>query len=493
MEPSAGDRLVSIAVTVQQALARAGVVYKVREHTATETLEEAARTCGVSSRRFVRAVLLKDARGPILVVLPLTHLIDFQALEGLLGRRPVPASADETVAAFPDCEPGTVPPLGAVYGIETLIDPSVYDSEDLCFEPGVHDMVVHIRRSGFRRLQAGVRVAGCAQATNKLQGGTAGGSGSELCVPEGIDLDSMVASFTPAPEVRRHIEELYELPPMPAVAQRILQLRADPVASAESLAEVVELDPSLSAQVVRYASSPFFGYRGKLESIRDAIARVLGFDMVASMALGLAAGRAFRNPPDGPLGMRAFWRHSTYCAALVQALAKAMPAGSQPRSRPGIAYLAGLLHNFGFLLMGHLFQPEFFLLNKLVAANPETPVTAIEKRVLCMGQARDVLCMGHPSIGAWLTHSWKLPDEVTVTVCEHHNEDYDGEYAAYPNLVLVANRLLRRHGIGDEIPEPPPEALLARLGLAPERTEEILETLMASGLSLDVIARYLAA
>ena len=491
MEPSAGDRLVSIAVTVQQALARAGVVYKVRGHTATETLEEAARTCGVSSRRFVRAVLLKDARGPILVVLPLTHLIDFQALEGLLGRRPVPASADETVAAFPDCEPGTVPPLGTVYGIETLIDPSVYDSEDLCFEPGVHDMVVHIRRSGFRRLQAGVRVAGCAQATSELQGETAGGSGSELRVPEGIDLDSMVASFTPAPEVRRHIEEIYELPPMPAVAQRILQLRADPVASAESLAAVVELDPSLSAQVVRYASSPFFGYRGKLESIRDAIARVLGFDMVASMALGLAAGRAFRNPPDGPLGMRAFWRHSTYCAALVQTLAKAMPAESRPR--PGIAYLAGLLHNFGFLLMGHLFQPEFFLLNKLVAANPETPVTAIEKRVLCMGQARDVLCMGHPSIGAWLTHSWKLPDEVTITVCEHHNEDYDGEYAAYPNLVLVANRLLRRHGIGDEIPEPPPEALLARLGLAPERTEEILETLMASGLSLDVIARYLAA
>ena len=193
MKLSAGDRPVSIAATVQHALARAGVVYEVRGHTATESLEEAARTCGVSFRRFVRAVLLKDARGPLLVVLPLTYLIDFQALEGLLGRRPVPASADETVAAFPDCEPGTVPPLGAIYGIETLVDPSVYDSEDLCFEPGVHNMVVYIRRSGFRRLQAGARVAGCAQATSELQGGTAGGSGSELRVPEGLDLDSMVS------------------------------------------------------------------------------------------------------------------------------------------------------------------------------------------------------------------------------------------------------------------------------------------------------------
>ncbi|HDJ86643.1 MAG TPA: hypothetical protein ENG77_06015, partial [Chromatiales bacterium] len=189
----------SIAATVQQALARAGVVYEVRGHTATESLEAAARTCGVSFRRFVRGVLLKGARGPLLVVLPLSRSIDFQAVGKLLGRRPVPASADETAAVFPDCDPGTVPPLGAAYGIETVVDPSVYDSEDLCFEPGVHDMVVHIRRSGFRRLQAGARVAGCAQATSGLQSGTAGGSGSELRVPEGIDLDSMVASFTPAP------------------------------------------------------------------------------------------------------------------------------------------------------------------------------------------------------------------------------------------------------------------------------------------------------
>lgn len=481
----------AVAPTVQQALARAGVAYELRAHADVESLEEAARACGVSFQRFIRAVLLRDARGPLLVVLPLSSLIDFAALEKLLGRRPVPATAEEASAVFHDCEAGTVPPLGTAYGIDTVVDPGVYDCEDLCFEPGARDLVVQIRRSGFRRLQAGARVVSCAQAVSGLRSALEDGAAPELEVPEGVDFDSMVASFTPAPEVRRHIEELYELPPMPAVAQRILHLRGDPAASVEDLAGIVQLDPSLSAQVVRYASSPFFGYRGKIDSIQDAIGRVLGFDMVASMALGLGAGKAFRNPPDGPLGMRAFWRHSTYCAALVQSLAKAMPSASRPR--PGIAYLAALLHNFGFLLMGHLFQPEFFLLNRLVMANPKTPVTEIEKRVLCMGQARDVLCMGHPSIGAWLTHSWKLPDEVTVTVCEHHNADYDGEHAVYPNLVLLANRLLRRHGIGDEVPEPVPEPLLIRLGLAPERVEESLEALMATGASLDALARHLAA
>lgn len=480
-----------MAVTIQHTLAGRGVAYDVRGHPPVETLEEAAQLCGVASRQFVRAVLLKDAAGPLLAVLPLSHLIDFQALERLLGRQLTPASAEETARTFADCEPGTVPPLGTAYGLETLIDTSVFDSEDLYFEPGVRDVLIHMRRSGFRRLQAEAGSGAFSRSVEQLRAASALGPGADLNVPEGIDLDSVVASFTPAPDVRRHIEEIYELPPMPAMAHRILQLRSDPDASAEDLARIVEVDPSLAAQVVRYASSPFFGYRGKLESIRDAISRVLGFDMVANMALGLAAGRTFRNPPDGPLGMNAFWRHSAYCAAMVQALAKAMPGTARPR--PGLVYLAGLLHNFGFLLMGHLFQPEFFLLNKLVAANPKTPVTEIEKRVLCMGQARDVLCMGHPCIGAWLTHSWRLPDEITVTVCEHHNERYDGEHAVYPNLVLIANRLLKRHGIGDEASEELPTEVLSRLGLEEARVLGILEDLTSASSELEAIARHLAA
>ena len=176
-------------------------------------------------------------------------------------------------------------------------------------------------------------------------------------------------------DIRRRIEQIYELPPMPAVARRVLQLRNNPGASVAELAAIVELDPSLAAQVVRYAVSPFYAYRGKIGSIHDAITRVLGFDMVMNMALGLATGKSFRNPCDGPLGLHAFWQHAVYSATLVQALAKRMLPNARPQ--PGMAYLAGLLHNFGFLLLGHLFLPEFKLLNKLVIAHPESPADVL--------------------------------------------------------------------------------------------------------------------
>ncbi|MBZ0073005.1 MAG: HDOD domain-containing protein [Thiohalobacteraceae bacterium] len=295
---------------------------------------------------------------------------------------------------------------------------------------------------------------------------------------------------TLAGEIRRRIEQVYQLPPMPDMARRILQLRSNPDASVADLAAIIELDPSLAAQVVRYAASPFYAYRGKINSIQDAITRVLGFDLVMNMALGLATGRSFHNPIDGPLGLHAFWRHSVYTAALVQTLAKRIPP--QTRPQPGMVYLAGLLHNFGFLLLGHLFPPEFKLLNKLVAAHPESPVTALEKCVLGMGQAQNMLEMGHAQIGAWLMYSWHMPDEIIVTLREHHNPDYSGEHAILAHLVMIADHVLKGLEIGDAPDADLPLRSLEIVGLSEDTIREFAEQLFENCSSLDMMARQLA-
>lgn len=295
---------------------------------------------------------------------------------------------------------------------------------------------------------------------------------------------------TPCGDIRRRIEQIYELPPMPAVARRVLQLRNNPDASIAELAAIIELDPSLAAQVMRYAVSPFYAYRGKVGSIRDAITRVLGFDMVMNMALGLATGKSFRNPCDGPLGLHAFWQHAVYSATLVQALAKRMLPNARPQ--PGMAYLAGLLHNFGFLLLGHLFPPEFKLLNKLVTAHPESSVTELEKNVLGMGQAQGLLELGHAQIGAWLMQFWQMPDEVIVTLREHHNMHYEGEHAQFPHLVIVADHLLKRHDIGDAPDAFLPPISLDRLRLSEDIVLETAEQVLADCTALDTMAMQIA-
>ena len=301
----------------------------------------------------------------------------------------------------------------------------------------------------------------------------------------------MFEKYMPSEDVRKRLEQLYSLPPMPQVALRILQIKDDPDSSVEDLAACVELDPSLAAQVVRYARSPFFGYKGDINTIRDAIHKVLGFNMVTNISIGLASGKGFKNPVDGPLGLNEFWRQATYTSALVQELAKAMPKDKKPN--PGVTYLAALLHNFGYLLLGHLFKPEFFLLNKLVSANPEVPVTELEKQVLGMGDAQHVISLGHAKLGAWLMHSWNMPEEVVITIGEHHNAEYDGPHAIFPNLVLLADRLVKAKEIGDGDSEELPQEILDRLGLTQEKIEEVFEKVMSGSDSLETLASQLAA
>ncbi len=212
-----------------------------------------------------------------------------------------------------------------------------------------------------------------------------------------------------------------------------------------------------------------------------------------NLALGISVGTSFRNPREGPLGLDAFWRHSVYCAALTQALGKRMPAGRRPKL--GLAYLAGLLHNFGFLLLGHLFKPEFLLLNKLAAAHPMIPVTHLEKRVLGMGNARALMDLGHAEIGAWLMNHWDMPEAVTCAVGRHHEHTYDGPHAEVVHLVMLANQLLKRKGLGDAPRGDLEPRSLARVGIEGAAVEQELESLFEQTTTeeLEIFARHLAA
>jgi len=203
---------------------------------------------------------------------------------------------------------------------------------------------------------------------------------------------------------------------------------------------------------------------------------------VMDIAFGIAAGRAFRIPLDGPLGLRAFWHDAIYCAALTQALSKLLP--QEQRLRPGIAYLAGLLHDFGFLLLGHLFPAQFDRFNQALESAPHQSIEALEQ---------ELLGVSHTELGTWLMESWQLPVEIITSVREHHNNDYDALYAGYPRLVRLAKHLLKRHGINPWEDDAAFAATLAALGFSEEQADAMLASVMAGASALDAMAQQLVA
>lgn len=282
--------------------------------------------------------------------------------------------------------------------------------------------------------------------------------------------------------LRQRIESTTDLPAMPDVAQALLRLNSNPDGNINDLITIIEADPSIAAQVMRYARSAFFGYRGDINSIHQAVTAVLGYSLTVDIALGLALGKAFNIPNSGPMGLYAFWQHSLYSAALIERIINIMPR--QHRPAPGLGFLSGMLHNFGVLLIAHLFKKEATMLQQIIMANPEKSTVELE---------RQILGTDHMEIGAWLMRSWNLQAEIQVAVAEHHDELYNDVHASYAKLALLADRLLKRHDIGDAESTEVSPALLNSLGITEEQAVEQLDSIISSAQSLNLLSQQFAA
>src|SRR5262245_21869212 len=138
--------------TITQYLTRQGAPYDVLAHEPTQSSTRTAQACHVSGDRFAKAVVLHDGGGYLVAVLPASHHLRLTELEGNAALRM--ASEDEIGQLFPDCARGAVPPIGAAYGLKTIVDDSIAAMPEVYFEGGDHATLVHMSGAAFSRLLA---------------------------------------------------------------------------------------------------------------------------------------------------------------------------------------------------------------------------------------------------------------------------------------------------------------------------------------------------
>lgn len=435
-------------------------------------------TSAIPHAAVARPVFLQDARGMVMVAIPITDKLELVSLNRMLQRQLRVVDKSESPPVFAKCQSFIQPALGSLADLECVVDTALLEHEFVYIASGADVDLIRLSVADFQRLNPGTLF------NKELLRGVADEAGKFDAAHPGEDAHNVtpINHASSAHSLRERIENTAHLPAMPSLANRIIQLNADPYSNVEDLAKLLEKDPSLSAQIVRYAQSPFFGFEGTVASVRQAISMVLGYDMVMNIALGFAASRPFRVPRDGPIGLRAYWRHAVYTAALAQALCESMPAARRPKA--GTAYLTGLLHNFGLLILGHVLPKEFAMLDKAIMNEPETPLVELEQRVL--GAT-------HMEMGCWLMTEWNMPAEVITVTREHHNLAYEGPHVDYVRLVALGNYLLKNYSLGDAESDAIPEGLLEALGLKEAVVSSIVEQTMAGAESLETMAQLLVA
>lgn len=426
------------------------------------------------ARQQARCALLKgdglkgDGRNSepelLLALYPATHRINLTALESIKRHRLRFLNHDEMALLLRQHTRSASQTNPIATGLQIIIDAELSNADTICFEDTEHGQLFRINAEDLLLLSDDALVGSAFSSPRQL----------------GMDDDE---NDTPRLDLRERIRRIDTLPALPDMAHRLLIMRNDPHATLDALARVVEQDAALTAQIMRYANSALFGQKGQVATIEDAIFRVLGFDNVLNLALGVATARSFHLPLEGPLGLRRQWQHAVHSATLAQHLAGRVRRHND-HPQPGIAYLAGMLHDIGFLAMGQLFAPEYFWLGKLLSARKDVPVIRME---------RQLLGTGHTELGRVLMQGWHMPEPVIVAVAEHHNEAYDGEFAVYPCLVQLSERLLAREEFSDAAGDDLPPRLLSQLGLSEEDALAALALLHDDRELLDAMVSQLVA
>ena len=197
------------------------------------------------------------------------------------------------------------------------------------------------------------------------------------------------------------------LPPLPAVALRVMQVAQNPKSSASDLALVVSADPGLSARILRIVNSAAYRRSREITSVQEALV-MLGFVQARNVAISGAISGAYSPDANNALfRIETFWRHALAVAFMAADLA----SRGSPVDVPS-AFTAGILHNMGRLAM---FYADPAGLDQAVAEAMRTGHTLEQVEA-------DMLGYDHAEVGGQLATRWQLPRAIIEAIAQHHEE-----------------------------------------------------------------------
>jgi HD-like signal output (HDOD) protein len=248
--------------------------------------------------------------------------------------------------------------------------------------------------------------------------------------------------------------KIKDLPTLPQVVTRIVELAEDETASAHDFTAVLESDYAISARILRLANSPYYGLPNRVDSIGRAVV-LLGFDAVRNLALATTVVGLFADRKQTALTPEDFWMHAFGAAKAAQLLCRQHCRVESPEG----CFTAALLHDMGKYLFALILKDDYLEV-VAQAQKVERPLHEIET---------ERFGMDHAEVGAWLLEKWCFPQMFRDAIANlYSHEAYAGPYAREIAIVALSSALSHRAGFGraGEAIEPALDsALLTPLGL----------------------------
>lgn len=255
-----------------------------------------------------------------------------------------------------------------------------------------------------------------------------------------------LGALSEPPSTRKLVRSMEKLAANPSIALQVMWACDDPKSSARSVGEASELDPILTAKLLKLANSAMYSLRIPVTNGHRAVA-VLGFSTVRAMAALATGGEHIRLVPAG------FWEHCAAVAAAARGLARRFGASADD------AFALGLLHELGIALLEGL-QPGGWDLVGARGGGREVE--------------REVFGITHDAAAVEVFRAWRLPDTIIEAVQGHARPL--GADPPVLTALLVAAEGLADLAMGPWGPccAPGGADALASLGLEPETLDKMV-------------------
>lgn len=217
------------------------------------------------------------------------------------------------------------------------------------------------------------------------------------------------------------LNRLDKLHSSPTIALRVMQLTRDPEFDVNTVAESLELDPALSASILRLVNSSYYGLVDEVTNLRHALTylgrrslrlAVLSFGLVKTLVSGAPA--QFH---------QTYWKRSLTMAAAARECAKMMDDNLVD---PDTAFATGLIADLGMLAIAQLETEKYIS----IAEEPDHTIDLVQRERAEFG-------FDHMAVSQRLMTRWQLPEELVEAVGNHHT--YLPAAAPLNHVALVAN------------------------------------------------------
>lgn len=208
------------------------------------------------------------------------------------------------------------------------------------------------------------------------------------------------------------------LPSMPAVVSELMTQLDDDDVDLDVVARKIGVEPGLAARLLRLANSSFYGLQKQVTTLDEAIA-VLGLRSLRSLVATAAVMGKLPIDQHSAVAFEPYWRHAVGTALCARGIAT--HRGLDPES----AYLAGLLHDIGRLVLATRFAPRY---KDVLARQLADDIPLVQAENAELG-------LDHAMVGAALARHWNFPEPIRQAIAEHH----DTSHPALDTMVMVVH------------------------------------------------------